>query len=1371
MKKNFLLLALTLLCSAFWSSARGEDTTEWTYDPDEPLITEVSQMSDNCAWSAGANSACFFNDNPNDCFHSNPSFDLHTQDEWIQVDLSYAIQNMYFKMVRRRDGSGTYYNGWNQLPNNVDILVSEDGETWTTAVNVSHPELDNTSEKDFADYVDLGKEYFHVRFLVKGTVDDNNWFNIQQMQMYRAVKASEQTKLNTLLFNLKNSSTTYLPGTNPGFCGETEYDDMTKAFETAAIYVKEEHTDAEYKEMSETIQKAYDACVASKIEIHDGYYYLKSAYPAFKDVQPDITKAIYTDLDNELSWGNFDENLPKYIFHITKQEDGYYAIQGIQNKLYVESAGAAVEVDASQPVIMNEKYTRGQFFIELGYGEFKICNTLNVHSYNAYGSNSGAGASGKVCTAYAGENSEVAWYLSEITDQAKIDEMIASAEKHFNADNLQSAVNKAVTARKKANDYKALVTDPAQFSSNAKEPNEGSYANLLDGNVSTLFHTLYSTATSYAHNLQVDLGTAKQQVHYWLKARTGNYHDTPNNMQIYITNVDTLGTDAYSSNDLWKNAGTVKDSTIANVAEAEYTSPDLDFGEPYRYLRIVVNGTTSSRKTLGNLFFNISEFQVYDGVPTETSEYYTVSGMKEACDALSASITEAKEKIASLTATQADIDAISSLTDAVNNLYVDRDALDTEMANMIDSAKTVHAKAISTTTALITNVNQLSANSIQVADGGGLAALIDNNTATYCHSAYSTNNGSTLPDADHYLQIDLTSSTVPVDSFCIDFTGRVGTSHDTPDSVDIYVTNDASLLEGDSEAWTLVKSLGDMIEGSPNEAKFKSDMIHLDGTYNYVRMVIRKTSAERQEDTFHRYFWNLSEFQLYAALPSDRVQYNYVEGMKDAADNLQTAIETASKYGKHELYTDEPIQTLRTATNNVLALYADSTLLVEAYDKYILRADSSSVGEGIGFVDAQEAIDAFRTAINTAKASVSATQPTAAGIKTAISDMSTAYTTFLTHVTPITPNQWYNIVSGSTRPAFTNQPIFLVSTSTGAKLKISNYPTDTTDPKSDPYAIFRFVPVEGQEGQFFVQSLGTGQYFGAYRGEGSDLSPLMSHEKAAYKVMYFGNGKFKLIQANVKDEMDALKTDGTNGVVLNWPSNGDNQQTWKFNAINSDQELRFGYMPDNSITVMTLPFASKGDLSLMSINAGTVNTYAIQSMNVTEEGTELNLKIKEEFEAGEPFIITINDYTQFDANAPVCPISLAVPESVVDTSSIVANGLIGTLQGMNIDKAGMGIFTNSTLTATGKDVVFIASRNGYINPTKVTNEEGTPDLIITVGDIINSAKPGAVITTAEKANLYTSDGVLIKKDVKGTQVPNNLQKGVYILGKKKIAVK
>ena len=55
--------------------------------------------------------------------------------------------------------------------------------------------------------------------------------------------------------------------------------------------------------------------------------------------------------------------------------------------------------------------------------------------------------------------------------------------------------------------------------------------------------------------------------------------------------------------------------------------------------------------------------------------------------------------------------------------------------------------------------------------------------------------------------------------------------------------------------------------------------------------------------------------------------------------------------------------------------------------------------------------------------------------------------------------------------------------------------------------------------------------------------------------------------------------------------------------------------------------------------------------------------------------------------------------------------------------------------------------------------------------MINGAKPIVAGKATENINVYTIDGKLIKRNVKATDASKGLNKGIYIVGKKKIAVK
>ena len=280
---------------------------------------------------------------------------------------------------------------------------------------------------------------------------------------------------------------------------------------------------------------------------------------------------------------------------------------------------------------------------------------------------------------------------------------------------------------------------------------------------------------------------------------------------------------------------------------------------------------------------------------------------------------------------------------------------------------------------------------------------------------------------------------------------------------------------------------------------------------------------------------------------------------------------------------------------------------------------------------------------------------------------------------------------------------------------------------------------------------------------------LTDHAKVPYELFYFGKGKFKIHQVGVEDKMDCFKADQSNQRLFHYPLNNDEQATWYFKE--ADEDLSINWYPNKSTKIMTLPFAISEDLPLSELNAG-MTTYAVKALYTTEEGTRLELVEKNGFEAGEPFVVVADNGTD-DANFPIL---LAQPETVVDTSAVAANGLIGTLQGMTITTPGMGIFTKSEeegwkLTRTTGSV-FISGRDGYLDPKQVTNiTEGEADLIITTGDMIDGVKEVTIVKNGERVNVYTIDGQLIKRNVKAADASKSLQKGIYIIGKKKVAVK
>ena len=99
-------------------------------------------------------------------------------------------------------------------------------------------------------------------------------------------------------------------------------------------------------------------------------------------------------------------------------------------------------------------------------------------------------------------------------------------------------------------------------------------------------------------------------------------------------------------------------------------------------------------------------------------------------------------------------------------------------------------------------------------------------------------------------------------------------------------------------------------------------------------------------------------------------------------------------------------------------------------------------------------------------------------------------------------------------------------------------------------------------------------------------------------------------------------------------------------------------------------------------------------------------------------------------------------------------------------------FENSILNVATDAGYTIPGRSGYIDVTKVKDLGGSIDKTITINGVINDIKNVEIVETEnEIVDVYTIDGVLIKRNIKAAEATRNLTKGIYIVGKKKVLVK
>ncbi len=815
---------------------------------------------------------------------------------------------------------------------------------------------------------DEGKAYIYVDGELKGTSNapgdfkfptaKNNWFGIgadpsgetgntawngevaiariydapltaeQISALYKQVETTPNYRqfLKNSLDSIDNLNEKFLEGSNPGFYTtealaqyKAPYDEIAQ---NALNAIENGASDDEFITLRKNLINAFNVLHEHSNPLSNGYYYFVNAFPKYKETQ-DVDMAMGVNANKELSWGPFDGN-PLQLFKVTKLEDETYSIQNVASGEYIntiEGTSALVPMSATQ--------VTPQTFKLLHSGEWNIANTGSTIAYHTQNHNDGAGTGGRIVTWNGGVGSPSAWFLNPVTDQTVIDHAIDMGPKVIAANKLKDLIADAKAARDLANEYVPLIKNATdddancQFSSNAKEPNEGAFANLIDKKFATYFHTSWSTSEPEAnHNLQVDMLEPQSGIFIKMQPRNSNLVDFPNDIDIYATNDEASGKDATSSNESWTKVAHF-DSGFPTTQNGLYTSPVITFEEPYRYFRMVVLNTVSKRTNTntGVPFFTLSEFQLYNSTPTENSQYKTLAGMKEACDALDALVKADEEKVANMTATIADTTELLAATRTVRALYIDRDALDDQFAALLDSTKNAYSDALGSRTTLITNATdddsncQLSSNAKEPKEGS-FAELIDGNTSTLFHSVYSTPGPG--DGIYHNLQIDLKGNATK--SFFYEFTGRPGDYHDTPNKFNIYATNDPDLGSdpySEDAQWTLISEVDDPSIKNTSEFHYTSPVVEMNDTYRYIRFTILGTTSGRTNTDTGVPFFNFTEFQMYSGVDPNRVQYNYNPEVKEAADALKALIDKGEGMGWHQVWQAD-INELRGAMNKLL---------------------------------------------------------------------------------------------------------------------------------------------------------------------------------------------------------------------------------------------------------------------------------------------------------------------------------------------------------------------------------------------------------------------------------------------------------------------
>jgi hypothetical protein len=732
---------------------------------------------------------------------------------------------------------------------------------------------------------------------------------------------------------------------------------------------------------------------------------------------------------------------------------------------------------------------------------------------------------------------------------------------------------------------------------------------------------------------------------------------------------------------------------------------------------------------------------------------------------------------------------------------------DAELKTLVDSAQFVYNKCFTygynKEDSLIFTKDQLMSNAIQgdnngpvMSDTQGLGALIDG-PKTWFHSAYSS---AYHPGVYHNLQVKFLTPQQKVVMFMR--ARDTNSNHDTPNDVIIYATNDDAAgtdAFSSNDSWTKVTELVMDVENESG-VEYVSSGIDLGAEYKYFRMVVIHTTDEAagRVNSDGIPYYNLSQFQLYPFdISKDASQYYYVEGMKEAADNVLAMAEAKAQIVANKATTQKDIDEMRAAIKAVTDLVGDPKPFTNLLAKANALAETAVVDEdAVGAIVSDEALNEYKAAIEAAVAKAQLDKPAKVNIEAATIDLQNAIDgKFYANMNKFETNKWYYLKSAATVWADGAAHIFI------------NYPAGTSMRYGGDQG-GAFAEVGNTAFMWRLEDNGNGTY--TLRNRATGTVPFVPEDPSKYyyanasrdslqnwSIVYGGYGAY-YIEAHYADnaivrniglynDRSAKETDSEWG-DLAMPSTyfADNRSLFIFEPVTEDAATFEA--TDNYMRVWTLPYELPGgEIAISAINEG-VKTYAIHSIgevtdgeNATETITKVNLVEKDGFEAGEPFIIMTGDPSTYDSeNVTYRKIMTAMPETFAEIVAGVpqaktVNGLVGTFPSLPIEKAGYGYISGGKGKVTTGAKITLGRQNGYIDPTQVTPVEGDIDAVIefvgTKGEGHNGALDGVksvkVTINAKDGSkkVYTLDGKYIGEDLK------NLSKGIYIVGKKKVAVK
>ncbi len=1235
---------------------------------------------------------------------------------------------------------------------------------------------------------------------IKGVAWSNTTTNVWVMHRYYE-PATGRDYLRELVLSIPSDwEEKYVLHTDPGCIGDSaKYQRFAELYSEAVQY--ESLDDGRCKEIYTEMNELYEWLRSdeSLAPVEDGgYYYFFTANSAFIEGEAGGDFAIYAPDDNKpqyLGWKAFDKDDPRFIWQIKEAEpaangDKRYSIRNVGAGVYINKA---TDHRNSQPVSWSSELETSSVLVNLNReGQWHISDDIDYGSdpllpYHMESNGGGTGTKGRIVLWSQGVSSPSAWYIKEVP-QEEIDRFASDGRQKLarywteTGGNLAAGIDTVLDRIGFFNDaelleeYRAVAAEVDTMLNNyaGKTYTNEQYEDVLNRlkDVTARFLAVRDRPLPegyYRFQVMQSIFYFNDPEHYLgvVDGRPGWNRMKEADME-HVWKVTNAGGGKYYV----QNMG---NSKYLHTADEPRSGASMRFSEtaetPQYILPMeVMNGQFYFRNGIDTLFcYDTGGHDMATNDESSITYYTSHSVYGGTAWGL---IPVSDEEFARM---QADAGRVE-LNKRVDNTLAE--------ARRLYNRNTVYTCGDK----LITNVSQLYSNNNSYYEGD-IENLIDNNADTYWKSGWDRE----TVNETHYLRLETTEPNGFPDSVICYIEER---------NSDQYVHNVTKYrvsVSDDTVEWKVVSTLlaadisdkylaqvgADKPVHSADPIQFVVSGI---GGYKYVRFEI--LAVKENEWKNNHPVGQFAEFNLMPVTGVD--EESSLTGRaayKSVAADLFKAVQKAQA----ELSAGDATQETAEELDKAISAFNSAGVADSIVAMARLNIENLSPGDLVGDFP-EEALDAYTEAAEAAIGEYEgAADVSAELIERTVKSLTDAYNELYPSMVKPGDDVWYVLHNKDAAHTAAGEDRILYSNGWYGTEDYSGTSTfwvtsERENISSNPK--LHFVFKANGDGTYAIQNAGTGLYLGPESGTGksdNDGHAVQWYAPASVTIVPFGSGQIGLRMpggdylcgyvSSDSTVLGYLPHDGTKGIDTNY--------AWEIKKTSDEVGYvmadSLGSHSQGSFFGLTEPYDMEG---APSAEFGRVEAYEVVGKETAPGSADSiitayklhKVEIGEEvIPAGTPYIYYVDGdgSGEYDAGV-VYPLGIdVVVDSKITAAHDTVNGLLGCSPMFQTPEPHYG-FCNEDSVEDFYQVGRLVYRDALIVPWLVQNisEEWDKKIFVNGDGLVNGVKDVvAVEDRSELVDVFSVEGVLLRRGVPRADATAGLAKGVYVVGRRKVLVR